>query len=247
MKHQFLNEETGTVTILDDRYYLSDIKPVYYPSVTTVLDAYPKGFGYINWLKQVSYNADIIVKKAAEDGTLIHDLIEQYTSGKQLTWYINGIPQYDFIVWQMLLRFVEFWQTCKPKILATELKLVSDKYEIGGRLDLVCVINGETWLIDYKSANAIYRSYDLQTAAYAVMWNERNETQIDRTGIMWLKAVTRGPDKAGKKIQGEGWQVVEPKAHYTEDFKVFQKVADIWRDANTINPNNLTLPNTILL
>ena len=93
MKHAFHNEETGTVEILDNRFYWNEKTQEYYPSVTTILDAYPKGFGYTNWLKQVGYNADIIVRKAGEEGSLVHNLIETYLAGQELTWYEEGRPK----------------------------------------------------------------------------------------------------------------------------------------------------------
>ena len=247
MKHQFHNEATGTVEILDDRYYYSEKTEQYYASVTTYLDAYPKGYGYTNWLKQVGFNADLIVKKAGEEGSLVHSLIEQYLLGNEITWYDKGIPKYDLHIWQMLLKFVDFWTTYKPEIIAIEQKLVSDAYLVGGRLDLVCKFNQQTWLIDFKSSNALYRSHELQTAAYCKMWEEINKNPIQRRGCLWLKSLTQGPDKTNKKIQGKGWQLVEPKNTYETDFNMFKKIMDIWHDSNTVNPSNLTLPNKLKL
>jgi hypothetical protein len=51
-----------------------------------------------------------------------------------------------------------------------------------------------------------HTSYDLQLAAYAVAWNETHDTLVERTGILWLKASTRGEGK-GESIQGKGWQL----------------------------------------
>lgn len=243
-KHIFHHEETGTVEILDDRYYYSEIKEQYYASVTTVLDAYPKGFGFTNWLKQVGFNADIIVAKAGEEGSLVHDLIQQYLEGRELYWYVDGVPKYDMHIWKMLLKFVEFWEVYKPEIQHIEKVLISDNLQIGGRLDLICRFNNENWLIDYKTSNALYRNYELQLAAYRQMCSDVNIV-INRCAVLWLKAATRGPDKTGKKIQGRGWQLIEPKGTQEDDFKIFQKVADIWRDSNTVNPANLILPNKI--
>ena len=39
---------------------------------------FPKGKHFEEWLKRVGYNADFIAKKAAGEGTLAHDLCEQY-------------------------------------------------------------------------------------------------------------------------------------------------------------------------
>jgi len=248
MKHYAHNEKTNTVTILDDRFYLSEKTKEYYPSVTTILDAYPKGFGFTKWLKETGFNADEIVRKAGEEGVLVHDLIESYLLDISLTWYTEGEPKYKYHIWQMLCRFDEFWKTYNPEVIALESNLVSDNHTTGGRLDLVCKINDKVWLIDFKSSNALYRSHELQLSAYASMWNETEVGQsyiIDHVGVLWLKAKTRGVDKTEKKMQGKGWSLVEPKNHYTDDFKMFCKVRDIWFDANTVNPQNIELPNEL--
>ena len=40
--------------------------------------AYTKGKFFEDWLKKVGYSADYIVKKAADDGTQVHEMIEEY-------------------------------------------------------------------------------------------------------------------------------------------------------------------------
>jgi hypothetical protein len=40
-------------------------------------------------LKKVGYSAEWIVKKAAEEGTLVHEMIEEYwLNGKEITLFI---------------------------------------------------------------------------------------------------------------------------------------------------------------
>jgi hypothetical protein len=47
-----------------------------------VLQIYPKGKHFENWLKQVGFASEYIVKKASEEGTQVHTLIEQYLNGE---------------------------------------------------------------------------------------------------------------------------------------------------------------------
>jgi len=50
---------------------------------------------------------------------------------------------YDPNIWQMFLRFVDFWETCKPTLVETEVHLFSDELKVAGTCDLICIIDGE--------------------------------------------------------------------------------------------------------
>ena len=215
-----VDSESKRVNILDNRYYQRNGK--YYPSVTSILQYMPKGKFFENWLKDVGHNADIIVAKAADEGTQTHDLIERYLKGEKLTFIDeNGHTTCPFEVWKMLLKFIEFWTKYKPTLIESEIHLFSDKYLYAGTCDLVLEINGEKWLLDIKTSNSLHTSYDLQLAAYAQAWNELYEEKIDRIGILWLKSSKRGEDKKGEKIQGKGWELYEPQKSIEENLKLF--------------------------
>jgi hypothetical protein len=86
-----ISDDATQITLPDSRYYRRNGK--YYPSVTYVLGYYPKGKFFENWLKQVGYASDYIVKKAAEEGTQTHELCEAYLNGEELNFLdSNGKP-----------------------------------------------------------------------------------------------------------------------------------------------------------
>jgi hypothetical protein len=72
------------VNINDNRFYSRNDD--YYPSVTSILQFLSKGKFFETWLKDVGHNADIIVKKAADEGTQVHDAIERYLLGEKIEW-----------------------------------------------------------------------------------------------------------------------------------------------------------------
>ena len=74
-----ISDDAQQITMPDSRYYLRNGE--YYPSITYVLQYYPKGKFFEDWLKQVGNNADFIVRKSAEDGTKVHNMIEAYLNG----------------------------------------------------------------------------------------------------------------------------------------------------------------------
>lgn len=237
----FHNPEVQQINFADERFYVAKDGATYYPSVTEILSVYPKGFGFTDWLKQVGYNADIIVERAGESGRKIHNTIELLINGVEVVW--DG-ENYSIEEWMMVCKFMEWFTKYQPEILINEVSFCSESLKFGGTIDLVCKINDKIWLIDFKSSNAIYTSYELQMAAYAKLWNEVNpDYTIEHTGILWLKAATRGEDKKGVNMQGKGWQVKTFERSYEDAFKLFLHTQAIWQEENpNYKPKNLTVP-----
>jgi hypothetical protein len=216
-----ISDDATQITLPDSRYYRRNGK--YYPSVTYVLGYYPKGKFFENWLKQVGFSADYIVKKAAEEGTQVHELAEAYLNGEELNFLDErGRPQYNPDVWQMFLRFVEFWETFKPTLIETEVHIFSDELKVAGTCDLIVEINGELWLLDLKTSNQIQTVYELQTAVYGQCYEECFGKKINHYGILWLKSSKRGAKK--DKMQGKGWEVVESSRTFEENIDIFKTV-----------------------
>ena len=216
-----ISDDHKQVTLPDARYYRRNGQ--YYPSVTYVLGYYPKGKFFENWLKQVGFASDYIVKKAAEEGTQTHELCEAYLNGEELNFLdSNGRPQCNPDVWQMFLRFVEFWETFKPTLIETEVHLFSDELKVAGTGDLIVEINGELWLLDLKTSNQLQTVYELQTAVYGQCYEECFGKKIDRYGILWLKSSKRKASTG--KMQGKGWEVVESSRTFEENIDIFKTV-----------------------
>ena len=224
-----ISDDYQQVTMPDSRYYRRNGK--YYPSVTHVLSSYPKGKYFEDWLKKVGYSAEWIVKKAAEEGTLVHEMIEDWLNGKEIKFlYDNGNPRMSAHVWQMFLRFVDFWETYNPTLIEAEVHLFSDEIKVAGTCDLVCEIeiNGKTelWIIDFKTSNHLQTTYDLQTAIYGKCYEECYGKKADRYGVLWLKSSKRGP-KDGV-LQGKGWEMYESKRTQEENLDIFMTVKKLF-------------------
>ncbi len=226
-----ISNDHKQITLPDGRYYQRNGE--YYPSVTYVLSHYPKGKFFEDWLKKVGYSADYIVKKASEEGTQVHEMIEDYLNGKKLSFLEHGIPMYAPNVWQMFLRFVDFWEEYKPTLIEAEIHLFSDELKVAGTCDMVCEINGELWVIDFKTSNHLQTTYDLQTAMYAKCFEECFGKKVDRTGVLWLKSSKRGPKK--DKIQGKGWEMYESKRTQEDNLNIYRAVRTLF---DIENPNH---------
>ena len=222
-----ISDDYQQVTMPDSRYYRRNGK--YYPSVTHVLNAYPKGKYFEDWLKKVGYSAEWIVKKAAEEGTLVHEMIEDWLNGKEIKFlYDDGNPRMPSNVWQMFLRFVDFWETYNPTLIEAEVHLFSDEIQVAGTCDLVCEIEidgkMERWIIDFKTSNHLQTTYDLQSAVYAQCYEECFGKKIDRIGVLWLKSKSRGEDKSGKRLKGKNWEVYESPRTQEQNIEIFTHV-----------------------
>ncbi len=216
-----ISDDAQQITLPDSRYYRRNGK--YYPSVTYVLGYYPKGKFFENWLKQVGFASDYIVKKAAEEGTQVHELCEAYLNGEELRFLDDkGRPQHNPDVWQMFLRFVEFWELIQPTLIETEVHLFSDELKVAGTCDLIVEINGKLWLLDLKTSNQLQLTYELQTAVYGQCYEECFGRKIDHYGILWLKSSKRGAKK--DKMQGKGWEIVESTRSFEENIDIFKTV-----------------------
>lgn len=228
------------INFLDERFYSLDGEN-FYPSVTYILDCYPKGFGFNQWLKDLGSNADQVRDRAAAIGTKIHDAINHLLQGEPLVW---DEKVYSLDEWLYILRFTTFWKTYKPELISTEQSLISPELGFGGTVDLVCRISGQVWLIDLKTSNYLNNSYELQVAAYRKLWNGlQPDLQIQRAGIFWFKADTRGEDKKGLTIQGEGWKLMEYSNDWKNAWNLFEATQMIWRNENpNPKPKNRVYP-----
>lgn len=242
--------EIFQINVLDNRYYTLD-NVTFFPSVTSILEVYPKGFGFNQWLKDVGNNASEIAERAAEQGSRVHNACDQLAKGYELQW-INeaGEGVYSLEEWKMILRFKEFIQLSGAKIVHNERSLCSPELGYGGTIDLVIELDGKLWLIDIKTSNYLHTVNELQVAAYAAMYNKEGGIPIHQTGILWLKGSTRTDkiDHAKGIYQGKGWQLKTFDRHYNDAYKIFEYTHKIYLEENPVcKPLNLQYPDTIKL
>jgi len=241
------NSQLQQINFLDRRVYKRG-EGVYYPSVTTILQYMPKNKFFESWLKDVGHNADLIMRRAGKEGTQVHEACEQLILGNEVSWIDDyGRAKYSQIVWEMILKFAEFWKTYKPELISAEEFVWSDEHKFAGTADIVCKINGETWLLDIKTSNSIHKSFDLQLASYAVALGESKGIEIQRTGVLWLKAQSRGPSKQKKVIQGKGWKLLQID-DIDQNFELFKMIYKLYALENpTTEPIYNSYPTTLKL
>lgn len=191
------HSEDKKLNVLDQRFYKRNNE--YYPSVTSILNYFPKNKFFHSWLKDVGHNSEIIASKSADEGTQVHDAAEKLLLGQELNLLDEkGNTTHSLHVWKMILRFSEFWKKCTPELVTTEYHLFSDIHKFAGTTDIICKIDGKLWLLDIKTSNSLHTEHNLQLSAYATAWNETHNEPIEEVGIVWLKSSVRTEGKGDK-------------------------------------------------
>jgi len=194
----------------------------------------PKNKFFESWLKDVGHNADLIMRRAGKEGTQVHEACERLVKGQEVSWMDNyGNAKYSQIVWEMILKFADFWRTYKPELISTEDFVWSDEHQYAGTADLVVKMDKQIWLLDLKTSNSLHKSYDLQLASYAKALEESKGIKIDRTGILWLKANTRSASNKKGVYQGKGWQV-KVVDEIDKNFELFQMIYKLYSLENPV-------------
>lgn len=230
MSNYFINTNTKQITFTDNRFYsLSNGLSV--PSVTTILQAYPKDSHFFKWLKEVGEDADTIRDEAGKRGSIVHKLTEEYDAGLEIS-LLNGDGNigYKLLEWAMFERYVQFRKNTLLDILLSEVNVVDKKLGYAGTIDRVMCINGKNILVDIKTSNAIHDQYWLQLAAYSELINKNiKNIKIDGVAILWLNAKTR----TEKQYQGQGWQLVfREEAERANDLDLFKATFKLWKAQN---------------
>jgi hypothetical protein len=186
------------IEIPDGRFYRLN-ENTYIPSVTTVLSVYPKDYHFYEWLKNNGQNSDIIRDNAAEVGSNVHQALETLLKGQELSYEPYSIDE-----WEMINKGVEFFTRYNFTNIQTEQNFVTEKCEWAGTVDFIGELNGEVWMIDFKTSNYLSETHYLQLIAYKQLASIMG-VKIDRMGVLHLKAATR----TEKDWQGKGWQLSE--------------------------------------
>lgn len=172
--------EDGTlvqVTTADERWYIEETEEgvTAFPSVTWITEHYPKGIGFYKWLAKHGWSESESLKESAGDrGHKVHQLIGELLKGKSVD--IDGFVKnsetglkepISLEEYQALMAFSEWFKKTQPETVESELTVINREYGYAGTADYICKIDGETWLIDFKTGQNVWPSYELQLAAYA--------------------------------------------------------------------------------
>jgi len=214
-KHFEVDANKQIITIFDDRWYYFKKLDKYAKSVTTVLQAYPKGYGYDQWLKTVGLNSKIIVDQAKEFGSAFHDTIEQFLLHNEVFW-----DDYNMEVWERFMLWYKWWKTTNFNYNETDVekKMYSPSLDVAGTIDLLSKEDDKLIIYDWKSGNYIHDTAIIQQSVYSYMVKEQyNLDYYPKAYLVWIPR--KKPNKKGYRIKE-----VKNIPHNIEIFKNTQAI-----------------------
>lgn len=166
-----------------DKYRFED---KFVPRVTEILSAMLHEDYLMKWSNAMGFKRkkyESILQDSANIGTLTHNAIENY-----LLYNTELGNHYDKRVENCFGSFMKWWNIISEndfKIIAIEKQLVCEYF--GGTLDLLIEINGEVFLVDFKTSTYPRNyKYVLQLAAYRYMLREYYNINTDGCIILGL-------------------------------------------------------------
>jgi genome maintenance exonuclease 1 len=179
-------QSLSTKEIDGKRHYLLP-NGLYVPSVTTVLGHFKKK-QIQEWRNRVGHEeANRISNTASTRGTKFHTLMEKY---------LSNVPVNSILTENVMPTLKESFQLMKKEVDKhinnvhyIEAPLYSLSMRMAGRTDIIAEYDGILSVIDFKTSNREKKEehiqdYFLQSAAYALMYEERLGVPIEQIVIM---------------------------------------------------------------
>ena len=139
------------------------------------------------------------LRRAAEKGSAVHNSIENWLKYEFEDVPPEHRPYFD--------AFMAWWSMRKPEVVGSEVRLYHRLMRYAGTADLVCYIDGELNLIDYKTTYTVSEmSCGVQLEAYAQALASHG-IQIERKRILHLKRDGKHREVNFQKNDAARWRV----------------------------------------
>jgi len=183
---RLVDEKSGIVQITteDERFY--KVGELYLPSVTWVLSFVYKDKYFIEWVAKNGIQESENIKNAKGlHGSIVHSIANDLLLGNSIIYtddYILNGRGYEITpsIWEAVLSFQRWYKENNVELIHSEILVHDDK--TAGTVDLICRINDETWLIDFKTSKSVFLTHKIQVSAYKRMYKDK----IDKIGILQL-------------------------------------------------------------
>ena len=166
------------------RFYKVDESGRAYPSVTSVISFVNKA-KFAEWRAKVGEEAaNKKTKKATTRGTRFHSVLEHYINNEDYT----KLDEWEFPLIQWMFKAAKpFIDKKFNNIYHQETSMYSDRLCLAGTVDLICEVDGELAIVDFKTSEKEkpeewLEDYFVQLSAYWAMFSEK-------TGVVPKKLV----------------------------------------------------------
>jgi hypothetical protein len=166
-------KELERVNIDESRYYMVDDQ-VTYPSVTSII-SHVNRRKFADWRARVgNEEANRKTKHATTRGTRLHKVWEVYLQNGDY----KSLPEWEIPLIQMMFQASKFYlDTRLDNIYEQETTMKSDRLCLAGTVDLICEVDGELSIVDFKTSakekpEEWLEDYFVQLSAYWAMFSE---------------------------------------------------------------------------
>ena len=158
-----------------------------------------------------------ISREAQNIGSDVHKWIELWIKFK-----INGgsaVADYPYEVKTPMENFHKWVESREVEWIASEKKVYSKFWNYAGTIDALAKINGELYVIDFKTSAKIYKEYYLQVYGYA---QAIHEMVNDDSNKHYPKGIIVRLDKNENKFQEVAFECEPRVFHNALSIKEFQ-------------------------
>ena len=201
------------------RYRLADGTIV--PGVTTILDVMNKP-ALVKWANNLGLqgiDSSAYVDETAKIGTLAHEMVQEYLGGPEWDRSTYNAGQID-LAENAVLSFFE-WERRNVSSFETvfiEKQFVSETNRYGGTVDWYGELDGQMWLVDFKTCKALFPEHTYQTAAYWALLLEHGY-RVD--GVRILRIGRSEDEGFDDKIIG--------REEIEDAYRVFESALNLYR------------------
>lgn len=165
------------------RYYGVDDSTAY-PSVTSVI-SFNTRQKFADWRKRVgNEEANRVTKHATNRGTKLHLVLEEYMANRDY----KSLEEWKTPLIQLMFGAAKPYLDSRfDNVYEQETRMSSNRLCLAGSVDLICEVDGELAIVDFKTSKAEkpeewLEDYFVQLSAYWAMFSER-------TGVVPKKLV----------------------------------------------------------
>ncbi|HET54969.1 MAG TPA: hypothetical protein ENN33_07100 [Ignavibacteria bacterium] len=262
-----IDHDANRINKFDEQWYEivvpGEKNPLSLPSVTTYLQAYPKGIGFKLWLQRVGERADAIRDEAAQLGILVHRLIESILRGETITFENEAKERICSVQeWERFLSWCLWYQEYREKYNLEPIAIEQIVFDIdrktAGTIDLIAKmtitekvkVEGQKKhkeikkdilkIFDWKTGQYIGDTAKIQVSVYQDIVNKMKVFgKIESAEIVQLYP---NLNKKGFRIHEIG------VGEISENIEAFEACQKIFNKANpNFAPKHLSYPNVVNL
>lgn len=241
-----VDKERGVyqITTTDERWYTLEVEdPVtglptfkFTPSVTWITSYVYKGIEFYKWLANKGWDeAEAIKTEAGDKGSRVHQSVEQLIAGESVRMQAEFKTGNDETPKELspeeygaIVSFTTWFNATKPEIVMNEITVRNEALGFAGTVDFVCRIDGQLYIVDFKTSQYIWPSMEAQISAYKYALMEMAEKKLVSITPEELQTVKLAVLQLGYRRNKKSYKFTEFDDKFHE---LFLPAMQFWKNA----------------